>query len=419
MRTWIGLTLALLLALILALVLAGCGESGVVVAPVQVPTEVILRTMNGTTLANAAWVAYQDGDGSWRVIEKKSTGVYREEVSDPAGRYGLAIVSPGAQPVITLYQGTLAEMSTITHVFAPFVPGAYTVQGQIKGATAGLDTVTAALGFNTVTSTTLVPYAMNFLAGAKYDLVAYRRKLATGMTDKFYIERNIQLSGNSTHSIDFNDDLHSGNAERYTVSAPDITDGSVMLRTVNRTVLTVSESHSFGAPIPYAALPAAQMREGDLYIANLTATSQSGMLTIRQMRRMAFAQPANQNTALPALFGSPGVTAADGNITATWSPYPNALAYNLQCAADAGSQWNVLLSAGWLQANTRHGYTLPALSSLAGWLNAWSPAGGEREWTFDAITSNRPLNEIAVALNGDGYTDGMSIGIAGMGVQQP
>lgn len=415
MRTWSLLAPALALCLLVV----GCGGGGKGIA-VQSPQPVAsLRTMVGTTPTNAAWVAFQDGDKPWQVLAPGGVGAYSALVTDAAGRYGFAVAAPDAsmQPMISVYQTTLAEMRSFTHVFSTFSPGAFTLSGNIIGATPGENAVTVALGNNIAQPQTLAPYQLASLAGGKYDLVAARRRLSPGGIDRFYARRNFQLTGNAAQDIDFTDPTDSFTPSTFNITAPDITGGSVMLQTANRTYLNVSELPTgTGTSFNYAGLPTGAA--GDLYLANVYAMNASGVLMTRQMRKLSFATPGNKMLSLPALFGSPAVLISNNRLAARWNPFPNALAYNVQLSPTAGNQWSIWLSAGWLKQNTVPYYWLPNFSALPGWQLTWAPDGGDQEWTADAIVGNRPLADIAAALAAGEYKDGMEIGVTGMGVSR-
>ncbi len=416
MRRWSFLVLAGWLAF----VMAGCGGSGGGSTSLQPQQPVVtLRTVVGTTPTNAGLVAFQDGDGPWITITPDGPGAYSGRVTDAKGRYGFAIAAPDGltQPAITIYQGTLREMRDFTHAFCPFNTGTITLGGEIQGAVPGVNLATVALGANTSTPAVLVPYQMAFLAGGTYDLLACRRTLSPSLIDKFFVKRNVHLTGNAIQNVDFAGPL-AVSPTYHSVNAPQMTTGSVTLLTANHTTLVVSEALSADSdPLTYAALPGFT---SDLYIANCMAFQQSGVLQTRQIRKLAFQGPADKHATLPLLFGSPVVTGgADGNIAARWGAYPHALAYNMQLAPTSGNQWSVWVSAGWLGEQPIHHYTLPSLSTLPGWMAVWSSAGGEQMWTADAITGNRPLAETAAALSAGYYVDGMEIGVSGMGIVKP
>ncbi len=412
MRTWSSLALAALLAMMVA----GCGGGGgtPLVAP---PPVASVRTLLGGTPTNAAWVAFQDGDGAWQVLSPAAAGAYSAAVSDADGRFGFAIAAPDGslQPVITIYQTTLREMRSFTHVFSPFTPGPYALSGDVAGVTPGEDAVTVALGYNVAMPQALAPYTLAALPGGTYDLLACRRKLSPGSIDKFFLRRDLALNNHATQTIDFTSASYAVTPAGYTLTVPDMTTGAVMLQTRRGTLLTVSDPpDGTGTTMHYAALAAPVA--GDLYLADVSATHVNGVLATRQIRKAAFATPRTLALTLPALFGSPAVSTAAGRITTRWSPYPGALAYHLQFSPAAGNQWSAWVSAGWLHENTDTGYTLPNLASLPGWQLNWAPAGCEQYWTADAVTGNRPLDAVAAALATGTYADGLDIGVTGMGM---
>lgn len=416
MRTWSSLAIAVMLAVMIA----GCGGGGGRIANVAPPPVVSLHTVLGTTPTNAAWVAFQDGDGAWQVLAPTATGAYSAAVSDPAGRYGLAVASPDAtlQPVINVYQCTLREMRDITHAFSPVAFGALTLTGNIAGMTPGEDAVAVALGNAQSMPDTLAPYTLAALLPGTYDLLASRRKLSPGSIDKFFLRRDVPLAGNATQNIDFASASYAVTPAGYTLTMPDMTTGLVALRTNRRTLLTVSDPPGGdGTTMHYAALPA--QTAGDLYIADVSAMHVNGVLATRQIRKQAFATPRNLALALPALFGSPAISTAANRIRARWSPYPDALAYHFQFSPTAGNPWSVWVSAGWLHQNTDTGYTLPNFAVVPGWQLNWSPDGGEQYWTADVVTGNMPLDAVADALLAGEYVDGLEVGVSGVGVSRP
>lgn len=75
---------------------------------------IYLKTINGQPV-NAKWAAFQDGNGNWQVVNPTSQGVYRLQVTDPAGRYGFAYVYHAwGEEGIFLLQATTGEASKVT-----------------------------------------------------------------------------------------------------------------------------------------------------------------------------------------------------------------------------------------------------------------------------------------------------------------
>ncbi|HOF87612.1 MAG TPA: hypothetical protein PLZ36_05840, partial [Armatimonadota bacterium] len=220
MRRWYGLALAALLGV----VLSGCGGGGGGAAAPLATMTLTLRTLNGATPTSAAWVAYQDGEGVWKTLAPKSAGVYTAKLTAADGRYGLAIAAPaGTQPAMTVYQGTLAEMATVTHLLSPFSPGTFTLGGQFLGAVPGTDTATVALGLNTAMSPQLAPYQLAFLPAGTCDVAAVRRKLAPPHIDKIFLRRALSLKGNATLDIDFSDAAQAFTPQAFTLTCPGMT----------------------------------------------------------------------------------------------------------------------------------------------------------------------------------------------------
>jgi hypothetical protein len=395
--------------------LLGCGGSDTPKAPAVA----VLRTGYGSVLYEAAWVAFQDGTGAWKPLVSKSPGYYTAPVTDAAGRFGFAVVSPTAAdlPRVTIYQSTLAETPVITHRFSSAMAGTASLTGTFTGAPVGSTSVNLAVGPYIATVNPMDPYHLAGMETGIYDLVALRRNLSPGAVTSIYTLRGLGVSGDSTLNIDFtNINFATTSPLSYKLYLPVTATGRVDLVTPNHTVAQVSDIGVMsGDPVPYVALPTAYQHTNDLYVAHAESNVTAGTMYTRQSTNRAYHTPATKSVSLPALFNSAYLHLVGTRMTLGWTPYPNALGYHVKIDPTAGNTWSVWLSSGWLGGNFTNTYTVPAFNSFATWKSAWDPTGGEQQWLNEAFVSNHPLQDVLNAVTTNAYVDGMQIDTAGSG----
>lgn len=165
-------------------------------------TQVLIRTDIAT-----GRLAFQDGDGPWTQLEP--TGLQATAlVTDPEGRYGLALSCAG-----TSREGTQVLLTDVATEPEPLLACAESLNrdvelGELSGPVVGLDSSTWSLYVGgqrwSVLPGTLDSYLTRPPIG-NYDLVAYRRQ-GNGLANKVLIQRLLDSGNDPDVTIDFWDE---------------------------------------------------------------------------------------------------------------------------------------------------------------------------------------------------------------------
>ncbi len=411
----------------------------IVMSEITVRT-VLVRTFRNNQPTPADFVAFQDGDRPWQVAQGTG-GQYTLNVTDNAGRYGVAIVCVNntTDVNVTIYHATTDELSEINHECeAPPPQNLVTVSGTVSG-----------LGGNEVANISLdggfgfaysgVPYSLQVPPGT-YDLIATKGTFAQeGLSiNKVFIRCDVAVTSDTTINIDFNSpdafDPETRNAVINGVASGEEFGGRVTFLSNRETSALMGMTTGTANTFQFAGIPTNRQVGNDIY--HLSATSLSSTDS-RYINRF-FKAPADLSIVLPPHFGNATVTVAATTpytrFTASWSVYPDAQAYVLDFGGATGRRtllrpaavpsrrsrqevsernWFVGLSVGWLGGQS--GYTLPDFSGLSGWNNAWGfqAGSGEVSWEVGAIASNRTLADIVAAFEQERPVDGLETRQAG------
>jgi Bacterial Ig-like domain len=181
---------------------------------------------------NAEWVAFQDGNGPWRVLEG-SAGVYPFTVTNKAGKYGIAYICPKAPggsvlvppltaPTLEMRLFTLAEIKAPR--FGCNVPyqnpnqispttKTFRFSGDIKGLEATefatIQTQNGSVFSDTSSIDPTNSYRRVLRQGTYSVIVGRRKKSASGYTDfttpynKVIVEQDFNLNADTVRDFDF------------------------------------------------------------------------------------------------------------------------------------------------------------------------------------------------------------------------
>lgn len=420
---------------------------------------------------NATWAAYQDGpNGTWHRLDPGATGYYGVPVSDPQGRYSIAIISSvqegqgGEEPATTkviIAHTTMNEapelvLKTELETDATGGGGAggggeqqakagpgITVSGQVLGLNGGdggrahMDMgLYADLTGSTFSITGLVPglHPIVALKGPGYPGMGMTLEgggyppANNGAIDTIFMGRlNISGTSDVTFDIDFNNTAVakpavSADVTLTGVPGGDTVEAGVDIATVRETHVPVSTQegnvvHYKGYPFPTeeeeggggpGGAPAT-IEGVHLFTALSTGAEDLTNGTPFRSVQSFFLTPTNREESLLAAGLGPVTVSAT---QATFPAFEGAQAYVLQYAdslTDASTSWRIAASPGWLAGGTQ--LSVPNLGGVDGFQSSWNfPATSF--WSVAAsIGQNLTLGQLLGGF-GEG-ADGMVLKQAG------
>lgn len=387
---------------------------------------VTLRFFRNGQPAQADFVAFQDGDGAWQAAQG-SGGVYQMNVSDPGGRYGLAIAytevghGTGSSSHVQIFHATVQEVAEIRwDAGDPPATSTVTVSGTVTGPAGNYAMI--AMRQAQTSAFAGATYSLSVAPGV-HDLAA---ALFPGFdkAERLVLRRGVQVAADTTIDISF-DSAEAFAPVSFTagVEGGAGTFGGAVLSFTTAGGTTVPLVQLFETDLgnlQLGGVPASKQQEGDIH--NLTVFSYGERRTAIRY----FKQPNNLTVTLPPPFGDVSVTSAGETpylrLTAQWQPYQDAQGYYMIFTSETPqvsgrsrqvttTAWSVNLSSGWIGGGSS--YTLPDLSGVPGWDNKWGLVlvpGGWVSWEVGALTSNMALSD---AINREGRpVDGLEVWLA-------
>lgn len=351
-------------------------QVSVQVASARVVT-IRLQTINGQPV-NAEWAAFQDGDGNWQVVNPTSQGVYRLQVTDPAGRYGFAYVYHAwGEEGIFLLQATTGEASKVTLGY--FEPEKrFTVNGKLSGER-NYGAIVAIFDDEDYVPLNESSFELE-VPGGIWDIVAYEQKSEsdTDYATRIYIHRGLEVKGNMEYDINLNDVSKTQTlTTKYTLNIqgnPEPETAYVEFISANNTCAELAWGRKQQA-LQYPIVPSELSKNGDLYMAY--AGNYDGEV-IR-----IFSKPHDLTISLP----SPLTEVNISDRTLSNLKYERASWWEVY-----GYRWIIRITSGWLGNSTN--YTIPDFSNLSGWNSEWKWSHG---YEVSAVICNKTLSELAQA----------------------
>ena len=395
------------------LLLVGCGGGGGTSGSTASSQAILLQTTSLGTLANASWVAFQDGNNSWQPLASSTTGNYAGRVTNAPQRYAYAVVNAGAtRTEVQIYCATYKELPnlgspdmTVGNSSASTVSG--TISGVMSGETdAEVNIGSVGQGFSQLSGAgDSRTYSLQLSPGT-YDVAAITHS-GGALPSRVYLERGLAVEGNVTHDITLGSTpetftLPETYSVNYTGFDPAGTPSTSSwaytgFRSQQGTWMTLGSGASPAASgaFSYGALPESVLLSGDVYQVNLGESAGSATRTTQ----LYFAEAGYKSVNLqPWLSGATATLGGGGAYLrpeASWTPYPKAIFYSLtystQPAGSVPITWDIFISRDWLSGNST--YTLPDFSALAGWHSAWGmPANAViTSANISTTACNRPL----------------------------
>jgi hypothetical protein len=379
------------------------------------PVEVRIEVTGWSTEApRESRLVWQDGEGPFTHVPS-TDGVFRLRVSDPSGRYSVAVLCDARVPVVFHRVDVAAEGDAWSYACGGRAPGpapaSVTVSAINAPALGNLDTYIVNLGMagdngqlDARRPTTVNPLRT---AVGTQDLVGVT---ATNFPVRpLYVVRDLAINGNTTIQLDLSRGLTpvqhdlvlqdptgdvSGNAGVVFVSKRGAT---MSLGSLVRTVGSKEQRNT------YRSLPEGALVAGDQYVFDARAFSSDIVreLSARTRERgiLKVAHNAGPTTLVtPSSFidaTAPEVASrtAATRLSQRWTPFEGATQYGISYMyqSDASAQerafvtWNVVVSAR--AAGVAPAYTMPDLSGVSEWPGtAAFPAaeGGAVFWSVEA-----------------------------------
>lgn len=372
--------------------LAACGggggssagtNAGPVVNSQAGPVTVMLPTYGGYNY----WLAYQDGDGPWRLAQATSAG-FTFQVDDKAGKYAAMLVEDpkvingdGAAPTVAGFHFTRAEASTIDlrqwvdYVHQSLVDVSYTLPAApVDGK------CVVSVGTNTVPASSCLPATttLNAIPAKTVDVFASHLD-SNGAADRLVIQRAVNLRSTQTLSLDFSASIGLAASQSSQLLDYSAVTGETLSYVASMVSATGRARLAQGSQtaLRYPLLPASELRAGDTYFVGATGRLTQDGVTARRSASYQSAAGTGQALRLPP-YASPlalsiAATSPALRPSMAWTPVPGSLVTNVYVTpqADSGPSWDISFSAGWLNGAKSVSYTAPDLSSL-GWKPSWS-----------------------------------------------
>ena len=378
-----------LLALLVLLPVAGCSDSD----------------SDDLVLSDALWVAFQDGDGPWQKLDiTEDTLSFTPDVTDPDGRYGLAVVMAQGESrtvqALTL-KTTVDEFPAIdlASLFSQVdVPLKITLVKESVGEgghvefEAGDEDTSWYWDWDDSNIVTLEPYT------APYDLVATLH--TGGLPSKLLVKTfpDDLMEGDTWEvTVDFDDEDALDIQGPYTIDLDGtlMDDGEVFLVTKNNTHASLGYFYSFSDSDPASSFEyyaPASLPEGCVYLLELELELDVDSSLIYYE---GFSAPESKTIEGIDSYDDFVVEFAADTSTGSLLPgmtwegaFENALAF---ARVFKGTARNIdytavsLVTAGRVDADIT-GFTMPDLRSAQGWYPLWSvPASAQESYSLAAV----------------------------------
>lgn len=378
---------------------AGSGSSaGPVVSSQAGPVTVVLPTYEGF----AYWVAYQDGDGPWRLAQKTSTG-FTFQVDDKGGKYAAVVVEEpssastvGIAPLVSGYHFTRAEVATIDlrkrldYAGQGLMSLSYTLSNAPAGGRCAVAAGTRMTFTNSCSTGTLYSVPRQ-----KSDVFASHLNEA-GVADALVIQRDLDLVNENSLNLDFSSSVKLGASQTSQLASYSPVTGETLnyMATLSSATGFARLAQGTQTSLGYPLLPTGQQRTGDLYVVSATASLTQGEVMAHRSSDFRSASGTGQALTLPPYANPVAISVAAVTPmvrpTLSWTPVAGSLLSKVyvQALAEDPLSWDFIFSAGWTQGAKATSYTVPDLTSL-GWKPSWGLVQGTRYqlYYFNAYTS--------------------------------
>jgi hypothetical protein len=342
------------------------------------------------------WFAYRNQGADWTRVTPSAEGTVSFTATNDVA---IAFVrQSGADYETEIVLAANWELEAISGRTCREESGSRTVNGTIAGV-AGSQLAQVTMSFSSVYLTAQqTTFSLTNLAARPLDVIASRANVvgSTQTADRLIIRRSQSLVNNATMPVlDFSNTAETILPVSFGITINGLDAGEQAFMTTNFfSQLETSHLLSFVEPVANGehtavGVPAQDLAAGDYHDAFVVAVDQSG--AVRGAERY-FLAPTNQTLTVGAVMGMPAVT------TVATSPvqrlraqltrgadYARAMhATYLQESQFSSTRVSVTITGGY-EALPAWDVTIPDLSGVAGWQNAWGLAAGAVEWTVTAF----------------------------------
>jgi hypothetical protein len=417
----------------------------VTVTILTTPAPIPPATTTEPAAANAQWMVIQDGNGPWKVLEG-AAGVYSFDVTNSAGKYGIAYVCPKPQPPagspvqpadpssnLELKFFTLTNANTLrfgcnlNFFGSPFGPlptvQKYKLAGKITGFDPTEDVSGQAASFSYAGFSPNVDGVYNTsLATGTYNLfVGKRNKAAAGSLSperfkKLILLRDFNLDADKILDFDFTTQGFNPVEKTLGINGAQadekISYSSAMILGTGPLNLTSNYS---GVPqansVPLDFLPEDKLVAGDSYFAqvsgNRTLGKDTRSRTVVSSNKTWFNSvtlPQEINAEIKAFAQTPYVRP---QLTLSNMPsngllngflYEEIPGTTTQFSSNARRSWQVYVSTQWLGGATS--WIAPDFTGLTGWNETWGFKNlADLGWSLNASQMNKSFKFLRAVSN--------------------
>lgn len=350
------------------------------------------------------WFAYQDGNGPWTRVVGDAQNLYRFQIDSQRGAVAWVSIDEGA-PLTQVFYYTRDEFLQVGASQCDGEGGFKTVNGSLAGL-GPMDVGFVALGSSdaTVNIGESPNFVLNNVQDSPQDLIATRAAVSFAplglVPDRMIIRRNLNPANNSTLPV-----LNFATEGFAPVSATMTVNGLLAGEQATVVGLFTTARKGLGAYFvtlapggstqPYYGVPENQLVAGDLHYTQVVGFDASGAGPTPPPTRqvaVAYRQVQDRTVTLGPVLVDPAIsvvgTAPYARLRAQWTlqaqynrfvyvvfSQPNVVTENVR-------SFQLGATDGYLAGAASVDFTMPDLSGVSGWNNAWGLAAGANTiWT--------------------------------------
>jgi hypothetical protein len=363
-------------------------------------------TVNVSNSDGLKFIAYQDGDGPWQLLEKKDI----QTLTISSGRYGVATVCDynGYVNRIELGYATSGNMyrycnSTNTN---PTTPPSQIIKLNVKGGVTG-KYARVGIGYYGTGGTILADGTINTGSGfsvprGTVDLFVAQNNIdsnanfsSIGKLEKLIVRRDYQVDSNKTETLDLSGpevvQLGSSTVSLEGVRSSETATMNAYFRLARSYDFTLN--YTRGTSMDFPTLPSSILKPNDYYYVNGYTNDSTSNIS----RSVAYyswggnVNIPNNRLVLPQLFSSPVLQIFSVQPyfqpTFRWSAYPNANSYYFYLS-NGNLKKEIYISMSAQYTAGLSSYTLPDFSNMSGWKNEWAFQSGQAiSWNMGASSN--------------------------------
>jgi hypothetical protein len=350
------------------------------------------------------WFAYQDGNGPWTRVVGDAQNVYRFQIDSQRGAVAWVSIDEGA-PLTQVFYYTREEFLQVGASQCDGEGGFKTVNGSMTGL-GPTDVGFVALGSSdaTVNMGESPNFVLNNVQDGGHDLIATRATVSFAplglVPNRMIIRRNLNPANNSTLPVlDFATEGFAPVSATMTVNgllAGEQTTVVGLFTTARKGLgayfATLTPG---GATQPYYGVPEGQLIAGDLHYTQVVGFNPSGAGSTPPPTRqvaVAYRQVQDRTVTLGPVLVDPTIstvgTAPYARLRAQWTLQAeyNRFVYVVfsqpNVVSENARSFQLGATDGYLAGAASVDFTMPDLSGVSGWNNAWGLATGANTiWT--------------------------------------